>query len=78
MRGSLRWRILFALALVGLVIVALVYSPAPDPSKTRGPNANETFYQYIAFELDAGAMPKLSPTAILPGGGLLCQTRAPL
>jgi len=72
-----RARIVFILALAGFAIVALANYPLPDYSKMRAPNANETFIQYVAFELDAPALcEKLAQSAILPGGIFIARSYA--
>jgi hypothetical protein len=71
-RGLLR--VLFALALTLVVVVILAFERS---SKMRPPNSHETFFQYIAFELDAPALcEKLSPSSVIPGGIFIAQSYA--
>ena len=76
MRGVINRRILVPFVTT-FAIAAFFYLPGPNRGRTRPPNTNETFYQYIAFELDAPALcGKLSPAAILPGGFFIAQSYA--
>lgn len=68
-------RFVFAVTLV--VVAALALGRTPNFGKMRGPNPHETFYQYIAFELDAPALcDKLSPSAFIPGGIFIAPSYA--
>jgi hypothetical protein len=70
-------RVLFAVALTLVVIVILAFERSSDFSKMRPPNSHETFYQYVAFELDAPALcEKLSPSSLIPGGIFIAQSYA--
>jgi hypothetical protein len=69
--------LLFAVALILVVVVILVFDRRSDFSKMRPPNSHETFYQYVAFELDAPALcRKLSPSAVIPAGIFIAQSYA--
>jgi hypothetical protein len=61
--------VLFLIVSTIAVVGALAYFPTPDFSTMRTPNAHETFYQYVAFELDDSELcEKLSLSAMIPGG----------
>jgi len=65
------------LAVVLVVVAALAVGRTPDFGKMRGPNPHETFYQYVAFELDAPALcAKLSSSAFIPGGIFIAPSYA--
>ena len=76
--NSRRRRNSIVVLLVTLVVVGiLVFGHAPDFSKMRAPNSHETFYQYVAFELDDAALcGKLSPSSFIPGGIFIAQSYA--
>lgn len=67
----------FAAAATLAVVAVLAFAPSPDFSTMRAPNPHETFYQYVAFELDAPALcGKLSPSALIPGGIFIAPSYA--
>ena len=67
----------FAIASIIAVVAAIVFLPRPNLSAMRAPNAYETFYQYVAFELDAPELcEKLSLSAMLPGGIFIAPSYA--
>jgi hypothetical protein len=69
--------VLLAIASAIAVAGAFAFLPTPDFSTMREPNAHETFYQYIAFELDAPELcEKLSPAAMIPGGIFIAPSYA--
>jgi hypothetical protein len=67
-------RVVFAVALTLVVVVIFAFARS---SKMRPPNSHETFYQYVAFELDDPALcEKLSPSSLIPGGIFIAQSYA--
>jgi hypothetical protein len=69
--------VVLAIASIIAIAAAIAFLPAPDLSAMRAPNAHETFYQYVAFELDAPELcEKLSPSAMLPGGIFIAPSYA--
>jgi hypothetical protein len=77
MNSRKRRKAIFALfATLGAVGI-VAFGRSPDSSKIRTPNPHETFYQYVAFELDAPSLcEKLSPSAFIPGGVFIAQSYA--
>jgi hypothetical protein len=76
MRKS-RKRILVLCVLVAIAIFALGFPSGRELFPMRTPNAHETFYQYVALELDAPALcAKLSPSTVLPGGFFIAASYA--
>ena len=68
---------LFAIAVMLVVVGILVLGHFRDASKMRGTNSHETFYQYVAFELDDAALcAKVSPSALIPGGIFIAASYA--
>lgn len=69
MRFKFSRRVVLAIASIIALVAAIAWLPTPELSTMRAPNAHETFYQYVAFELDAPELcEKLSHSAMLSGG----------
>jgi hypothetical protein len=77
MNSRRRRNAIFALFATLVVAGIVAFGWSPDFSKMRGPNPHETFYQYVAFELDDAALcEKLSPSSFIPGGIFIARSYA--
>ena len=77
MNSRRRRNTIFALFATLVVVGIVAFGWSPDFSKLRAPNPHETFYQYVAFEMDAPALcEKISPSAFIPGGIFIAQSYA--